>query len=286
MLFSRPNRSRKSRRPDKTFALPARWKSALLRLEALDERIVPAFLNAVNYAAGSYPDAVAAGDFNHDAVLDLVVVGGSTVSVLLGNTDGTFRPAINSSAGNTPDSLAVGDFNADGKLDVATADSDGNYGYNTSLVTVLLGQGNGSFNAPKSYDFGNYDYYGAESVTVGDFNADGKLDVAAVTNTYLFGYGGYAGDYHGFAHVLLGTGKGTFSSPIRSWLGGGYHDSAAVGDFNGDHKIDFASDPSSPVNSTLSWALGPANSPSRPLTSSATTMASTIMLRTRSRRRT
>src|SRR4051812_9114329 len=120
MWFSRPNRSRKSRRPDKTFTLPARWKSALLRLEALDERIVPAFLDAVNYAAGTGPSAVAVGDFNNDAVLDLAVAGGSTVSVLLGNTDGTFRPAVSSPAGDTPDSLAVGDFNADGKLDVAT----------------------------------------------------------------------------------------------------------------------------------------------------------------------
>ncbi|HET6573303.1 MAG TPA: Calx-beta domain-containing protein [Fimbriiglobus sp.] len=238
MLFNRRSRPRTSR-PVKHVTLPARWNAARLRLEALDERVVPAFLDAVNYAAGTGPQAVVAGYFNNDAVLDLAVAGSDTVNVLLGNADGTFQPAVSSPAGNTPTSLAAGDFNADGMLDLAAADA----GYGASDVTVLLGNGNGSFQTPASIDLGYYSY-GAESVAVGDFNADGNLDLGVLSNYYVPGYWGYYGSYpgyyYGLAHVLVGTGTGTFSGPTTSWLGYDYHTSAAVADFNGDLKLDFA----------------------------------------------
>ena len=73
------------------------------------------------------PGAVVTADFNNDTVLDLAVANygdSSTVSVLLGNADGTFQPALTSATGVYPASLAVGDFNADGKLDLATVNSD------------------------------------------------------------------------------------------------------------------------------------------------------------------
>src|SRR5689334_10769061 len=69
-----------------------------LSVETLEDRSVPSFLGPVSYAAGVNPYAVATGYINNDARLDLVVanVGSNTVSVLLGNADGTFQPAVDS----------------------------------------------------------------------------------------------------------------------------------------------------------------------------------------------
>src|SRR5207253_8088767 len=74
--------------------------------------------------AGITPRSVAAGDFNSDGKPDLAVAnsGSTTVSVLLGNGDGTFQAKRDFAAGGEPWSVGVGDFNSDGKLDLAVAD--------------------------------------------------------------------------------------------------------------------------------------------------------------------
>src|SRR5262245_32432137 len=170
-------------------------------LEALADRCLPSFLPAVNYPVGSYPgsypSAVVTGDFNGDGRLDIAVANEtiSTMSILLGNGDGTFQPAQNFAGGGGPRSLAVGDFNGDGKLDLVTA--------NFNDVSVLLGNGNGTFQAPTNIPFGT----NPESVAVGDFHGDGQLDLA-VGSTEGASYGGV-----GFANVLLGNGDGTFAGP-------------------------------------------------------------------------
>jgi hypothetical protein len=240
MLFNRRNRSRSSRRPVQPFTLPARWK-AVPRLEALDERIVPAFLTAVDYPVGTNPNAVVTGDFTGDGVDDLAVAswGNQTVSVLPGNADGSFQPAVSSPAGNYPTSLAVGDFNGDGKLDLVTGDPS--YG-SAADVSVLLGNGDGSFQAPAAIDINYYGYWGyadgAGSVAVGDFNGDGKLDLGVVSN---YAWGSYYGSgVLGMSAVLLGTGTGTFGTPNWSWLVDGYNTDATVADFNADGKLDIA----------------------------------------------
>jgi len=91
---------------------------------------------ATNYSVGFSPNSLAAGDFNHDGRKDLVVRGSSSITVLLGNGDGSFRSGITiaSPFGSAPRSLAVGDFNGDGKADIALAVSS------PSSVQVLLNE--------------------------------------------------------------------------------------------------------------------------------------------------
>jgi hypothetical protein len=112
------------------------------------------FLPAVTYnSGGSYPASVAVADVNGDGKPDLLVAnkGSGTVSVLLGNGDGTFQPAVSyGSGGSFTYSLALGDVNGDGKLDLVVA----NAGSNT--VGVLLGHGDGTFATAVAYDSGGY----------------------------------------------------------------------------------------------------------------------------------
>src|SRR5947207_14817616 len=84
-------------------------------LEVLEDRCLLSFSPAVSYPAGTNPQAVVTADFNGDGRLDLVTVnaGDNTVSVLLGNANGTFQLAQTSATGANPRSVAVGDFNGD-----------------------------------------------------------------------------------------------------------------------------------------------------------------------------
>jgi len=122
--------------------------------------------------------------------------------------------------GNQPASVAMGDFNGDGKPDLAIANGDG-------TVTVLLGNGAGGFAAAAGSPFAAGS--GPSSVAVGDFNGDGKPDLAIA-------------DYNGDnVTVLLGDGTGRFTAaPSSPFPAGSQPNSVAVGDFNGDGKLDLA----------------------------------------------
>src|SRR5437899_10030713 len=101
------------------------------------------------------------GDFNRDGIPDLVVTNlfSGSVSVLLGNGDGTFRAPVAFGAGSSPVFVAVGDFDGDGAQDLAVA----NY---HSTVSVLLGNGDGTFRAAMSFPVGSGSFYGPMSVAV------------------------------------------------------------------------------------------------------------------------
>jgi hypothetical protein len=92
----------------------------------------------------------------------------NSVSVLLGNGNGTFQSAVNFGVGSGPFSAAVADVNGDGRPDLVTA----NYG--SASVSVLLGNGNGTFKAAKNFAGGS----APQSVAVADVNGDGRPDVA------------------------------------------------------------------------------------------------------------
>ena len=104
----------------------------------------------LSFDTGLTPNVVAIGDVNADGKPDLMVANraSSTVSVLLGNGDGTFGAKVDYGTGSGPSSVAIEDVSGDGKLDLAVTNS----GPNT--VSVLLGNGDGTFGAKVDYGTG------------------------------------------------------------------------------------------------------------------------------------
>jgi len=223
------------------------------------------FQPQTQYFTGAYtsPSQVVVGDFNGDGIPDLAlqVSGGvlnssqssTFLAVFLGNGDGTFQfPAnyyfptndvdpeyggVGSGGGTT--TLAAGDFNNDGNLDLLELYENVNYGelgqisINYTGLSIRLGNGNGTFQAPTFLQLPSG--FNASGATVGDFNGDGKLDVAVISNdgTQLL--------------VLLGNGNGSFQTPVsyNTNINCDYCElttaaSVTQGDFNGQGRTDLA----------------------------------------------
>jgi hypothetical protein len=131
-----------------------------------------------------------------------------------------FQAGQSYSAGIAPHGVVIGDFNKDGNQDVVVVSS-----YGTSQnVYVLLGNGDGTFQAPSVISVNG----GLYAVAAGDFNGDGNLDLAVVDNT------------HSAVLILLGHGDGTFAQPTtaNTCSTGAQPVALAVGDLNGDGKLD------------------------------------------------
>ena len=186
--------------------------------------------------------ALAIGDFNDDGKPDLVFtfsihVGGSLSglgsNLLPGNGDGTFgAPLSFATFGGPPN--AVGDFNGDGKADLAVGSTPDAFGTFVANPFVLLGNGDGTAQSPASPlpgSFGSLGLTGSASILlVGDFNGDGKADLAV---------GGTATVNNGASTaattwIMLGKGDGTFQPTVTYPLGS----AVALGDFNGDGITD------------------------------------------------
>jgi hypothetical protein len=177
-----------------------------------------------SYPAGQNPSTLVAGDFNRDGNLDLAMIDspfgyGTSITILLGNGDGTFQSPANFATTFGVADMAAGDFNGDGILDLAVSTQ----GIDPASLSVFLGTGTGTFSPALSTSI----QYGG-GLAVADFNGDGHLDIAI----------GSQCNCNQFA-VLLGTGTGTFQTTVM-YTSGMAPQYVVAGDFNGDHKIDLA----------------------------------------------
>jgi hypothetical protein len=178
------------------------------------------FGNATNFAAGNRPFWVATGDLNGDNKPDIVTANFlASLSVLINDGTGSFGAPTTVGLGSPPSNpsyVTVADVNNDNKQDLLAIRA------NIFAITVLLGNGNGTFSAPVDHATGP----NPESLALGDFNGDNKVDLAVADNHFS---------------ILLGDGLGGFAAPVTTNFGVNSGPSEIVAaDFNGDNKLDLA----------------------------------------------
>jgi hypothetical protein len=169
---------------------------------------------------GAGPTAAATADFDGNGTTDLAVANssGNSVSIFLGNGDGTFGSGVNyQTAVGFPDAILTGDFNGDGKLDLAVLLERSNQ------VSILLGNGDGTFGAHQEFSTGQ----NPVGFAAADLNGDGILDLAVANLT------------DNTVSILLGNGDGTFKAH-KDYATGVNPEFVAVGDFNKDGQLDLA----------------------------------------------
>jgi FG-GAP-like repeat/FG-GAP repeat len=186
------------------------------------------FSTATNFLVSRNPNSVVVGDFNKDGKPDIATSNqfSQSISILLGNGTGSFGTATNFYVGPLPSSLVLGDFDSDGNQDIAVPYGQSAKVPNSFEVAILLGNGTGRFGPATSF---YKESNGFSSVAVGDFNGDGKTDIA-MTN-----------DYFDNVSILLGTGTGSFGAATQFNTGTKTNPQSIVaGDFNADGKLDLA----------------------------------------------
>jgi hypothetical protein len=167
------------------------------------------FSPKVNYRTGVNPAAICHADFNNDTIEDLAIANKmGSISVLLGNGNGTFGLNQEYSTGLIPNSICSGDFNSDGQTDLATSNSG------PFNVTAVYGNGTGSFGIDSAIGQINHPL---ELITE-DFNRDGFADIA-VANPFK-------------VTLFTGNGSGQFTS--STWGSGFGYYAITSGEVNGD----------------------------------------------------
>lgn len=183
------------------------------------------FTSGASYSSVIAPLSIVAADFNGDGKPDLAMAtpySDESITIMLGNGDGTFSQGPILEAASSPSFVAVGDFNHDGKLDVVAIET----GPGCDCIAVFLGNGDGTFRSAV-----NTPVLDAIPVrlAVGDFNHDGKLDLAL---SEVFGGTNQVS-------IWLGSGDGTFGESQTYALGFG-PGSVAAADLNRDGNLDLA----------------------------------------------
>jgi hypothetical protein len=176
-----------------------------------------------HFDTGNEPSGLVAIDLNHDGQSDLVVANDGTpggASVLLGVGDGTFGQQNRFPTG-VSSAVASADFNGDGRPDIVTTNYDPDA--LTGDMTVLLGLGDGTFQSAVHYAAGERPF----AVVTGDFNEDGRPDIAVVNQ------------FSNNVSMFLNNGDGSFQSAVNYDVGTS-PTAIAIGDFNGDHHLDLA----------------------------------------------
>jgi hypothetical protein len=197
------------------------------------------FQSAVTYSSGGKnANSVAIADLNKDGHLDIVAANGSElnsnqpggIGVLLNAGNGTFEPAVfYPSGGQEPGPVEINDVNGDNIKDVVV----GNYSPASAIVSVFIGNGDGTFKTPANYSSKDFD---ATSLAIADVNGDGHQDLI-VTSHCLY----YPGCATSSVGVLRGKGDGTFLSAVNFSTGGSIADTTrvlAIADVNQDGKPD------------------------------------------------
>lgn len=183
------------------------------------------YVNQATFSTGdnSKPKSVTVGDLNHDNQLDVIVIneGSNNIGVLLGHGNGTFLEQIilSTDSNSHPSSIALADFNNDTLLDIAIANQA------DETIGIMLGNGNLTFLNQTKYSIGLGSL--PNTIAIGDFNNDTKLDIAVSTDgtnviSILYGYGKES--------FILGT---SFAISYDS-----QPCSLAIGDFNNDNVSD------------------------------------------------
>ncbi len=226
------------------------------------------FTASADYTVGKGARRIVAANLNpgtgsgHDGFLDLVTAdSGGTLSVLMGNGDGTFQSAVSYAAGGNPWSVAVGDLNGDGRPDLVSVtpnpDNSNPGPGGRSGITVLLGNGDGTFPTFDSHNPHMYFFapqaLDAVDVTVHDVTGDGAQDLIVPLS--------WSPSNTSVVAVYPGIGDGTFGTCVQYPSGGeGQYACIRQGDFNGDGVTDFAiANSYDPAKSTVSVLLGQAD---------------------------
>ena len=192
------------------------------------------FYYFASYKVGKNPTTVTTGDLNQDSFTDLVTtnIASNTISILLGNGDGTFKDQIQLHVCQEPRALAMSDFNEDGHDDVALACSGGDE------IALLLGHGNGRFEEGQRYPV----HRTPIALATDDINGDGHADlVVALRNDKV--------------KVFLGNGTGEFRHGAQ-YEHGDTPTSVALADLNADGKQDLVVTNGGPMSNAVSIWLG------------------------------